>query len=172
MPLGRISKRSVDALTCPIGKDREFLWDDSLSGFGVAAYPQGKKAYVVQYRTAGRSRRSNIGDHGRLTPDEARSEAKKLLGSIEKGEDPIAARKAERAVRTFKEVAAEFLTSHVKAKRKARTYEGYAVLLTRHINPAIGAMRVTEVRRTQVAKMHGQMAATPGAANRAVSLVS
>jgi integrase len=33
-------------------------------------------------------------------------------------------------------------------------------------------MRVTEVRRMHVAKMHGQMATTPGAANRAVSLVS
>jgi Arm DNA-binding domain len=126
MPWGRISKKSVDALSCPASKDRELLWDDSLTGFGVAAYPQGRKAYVVQYRKGGRSRRSTIGEHGRLTPEEARSEAKKLLGSVEKGEDPIAARKAQRAVRTFKEVAAEFLTSHVKPKRKARTYEGYA----------------------------------------------
>jgi integrase len=172
MPLGRISKRSVDALACPAGKDREFLWDDALAGFGVAAYPQGRKTYVVQYRNGGRSRRSTIGDHGRLTPEEARSEAKKLLGSVEKGEDPIAARKAARAVRTFREVAEEFLASHVKAKRKARTHEGYALLLNRHIAPTIGAMRVIEVRRIHIAKMHAQMAATPGAANRVVSFVS
>jgi integrase len=48
----------------------------------------------------------------------------------------------------------------------------YAVLVRRHINPAIGAMRVNEVRLTHVANMHAQMAATPGAANRAISLVS
>jgi Arm DNA-binding domain len=92
MPAGRISKRSVDALICPPCKDREFLWDDALAGFGVAAFPSGKKVYVAQYRQNGRSRRSNIGEHGRLTPDEARSEAKKLLGAVEGGADPIAQR--------------------------------------------------------------------------------
>jgi hypothetical protein len=81
MPMGRITKRAVDALQCPAGKDREFLWDDALAGFGVAAFPSCKKVYVTQYRQAGRSRRITIGEHGRLTPDEARSEAKKLLGT-------------------------------------------------------------------------------------------
>jgi integrase len=172
MPIGRISKRTVDALSCPVGKDREFLWDDAVGGFGVAAYPTGKKTYVVQYRRGGRSRRATIGDHGRLAPDEARSEAKKLLGSVEKGEDPIATRKAGRAVRTFKEIADDFLASHVKVKRKARTYESYEILQRRHIDPAIGNIQVNEVRRADIARMHARMAERPGAANRALSLVS
>jgi integrase len=138
--------------------------------FGVVAYPQGVKAYVVQYRKAGRSRRSTLGT--RLTPSEARSEAKKLLGSVEKGEDPIAARKAERAVRYFDEIASEFLSLHVKTKRKPRTHEGYAILVERHINPSIGRVRMNELRRADITKMHNRMASTPGAANRAVSLVS
>ena len=75
MPKGRISKRTVDALTCPIGRDRTFLWDDAIAGFGVAAFRGGKKVYVAQYRKNGRSSRVAIGRHGRLTPDEARSEA-------------------------------------------------------------------------------------------------
>ncbi len=45
-----ITKKSVDALICPPGKDREFLWDDAFSGFGVSAVASGKKMYVVQYR--------------------------------------------------------------------------------------------------------------------------
>jgi hypothetical protein len=135
MPTGRITKKSVDALVCPQRKDRVFLWDDALAGFGVAAYPQGVQTYVVQYRKAGRTRRSTIGNHGRLTPDEARSEAKKLLGNVEKGEYPVAARKAERAVRFFEEIASDFLTLHVKNKRKPRTHEGYAILIERHIDP-------------------------------------
>jgi hypothetical protein len=47
MPQGRISKRSVNSLACPAGKDRVFLWDDSVSGFGVAAFASGKKVYVA-----------------------------------------------------------------------------------------------------------------------------
>jgi hypothetical protein len=50
MPQGRISKRLVDALVCPSGKDREFLWDDALAGFGVGVFPSGRKVYVAQYR--------------------------------------------------------------------------------------------------------------------------
>src|ERR1700722_374619 len=102
MPKGRVTKRAVDALACRPGKDRAFLWDDALAGFGVAAFANGRKVYVVQYRQNGRSRRFNIGEHGRLTPDEARSQAKTLLGVAETGADPIQARRDARAVRTFR----------------------------------------------------------------------
>jgi hypothetical protein len=47
---GHIAKRAVDGLICPPGKDRAFLWDDALAGFGVAAFPSGRKTYVAQYR--------------------------------------------------------------------------------------------------------------------------
>src|SRR5947209_4465480 len=100
MPRGRITKRSVDALVCPAGKDRVFLWDDAIAGFGVAAFPNGKKVYAVQFRHDGRSRRATVGDHGRLTPDQARSEAKKLLGGVEQGFDPVKQRRDAREVRT------------------------------------------------------------------------
>ena len=105
MPSGRITKRAVDALQCPAGRDRDFLWDDALAGFGVAAFPTGKKVYVAQFRKDGRSRRVAIGEHGRLTPDEARSQAKTILGAVETGADPIAERRAAREVRTFREVS-------------------------------------------------------------------
>jgi integrase len=95
MPQGRISKRSVDSLSCAAGHDRAFLWDDALSGFGVAAFPTGRKVYYAQYRRHGRSRRIALGEHGRLTPDQARSEAKKLLGLVETGADPIAQRRED-----------------------------------------------------------------------------
>jgi integrase len=173
LPRARISKRSVDALVCRKDRDREFLWDDALAGFGVAAFPSGKKSYVAQFRHAGRSRRSVIGDHGRLTPDEARSAAKRLLGAVEQGADPIAAKRAERSVPTFSEIANSFLESHVKAKRKPRTAEGYEILLRLHILPAIGSMRVSDVHRVHVSRLHTSVSAVaPGAANRAISLVS
>src|SRR5579863_4072008 len=120
MPHGRITKRAVDAFKCPAGKDRDFLWDDALAGFGAAVFPSGRKVYVAQFRKDGRSRRIHIGEHGRLTPDEARSQAKTILGAVETGADPIAQRRASRAVRTFRDVAADFMRLHVAAKRKGR----------------------------------------------------
>lgn len=172
MPQGRVTKRAVDALQCPAGKDRNFLWDDALAGFGVAVFPTGRKVYVAQYRKDGRSRRVAIGEHGRLTPDQARSQAKVILGAVETGVDPIEERRAARAVRTFAEVSDDFMRSHVATKRKGRTAVTYEGLLRLHILPAIGAKRVVDVRRADVARLHSHMVESPGAGNRAIALVS
>jgi len=172
MAQGRISKRSVDALQCNAEKDRVFLWDDALAGFGVAAFPTGRKVYVAQYRQHGRSRRVAIGEHGRLTPDEARSKAKAILGAAESGADLIEERRAAREVRTFAAVAEDFLSIHVAAKRKGRTRDEYEALLRSHVLPAIGSKRVPDVRRADVTRLHGKLAEKPFQANRALALIS
>ena len=82
----RISKRSVDAAT-PTSKDT-YLWDHELKGFGLKTTPAGKKVYFVQYRVGGRkgrTRRVTIGTHGTITPEQARIEARKLLGQVAAG---------------------------------------------------------------------------------------
>jgi integrase len=172
MANARVSKRAVDALKCPEGKDRAFLWDDALAGFGVVAFPTGRKVYIIQYRQAGRSRRFNIGEHGRLTPDEARSQAKAVLGAAEKGTDPIEERRAARAVRTFRELADEYIGLHVKPKRGVRTCEEYQRLLDLHVFPAIGAKRVLDIRRAEVTRLHSAMVRKPRAANHCLALIS
>jgi integrase len=172
MATARITKRRVDALRCTAGKDRLFLWDDALAGFGVGAFPSGTKVYVAQFRMDGRSRRIVIGEHGRLTPDEARSEAKKLLGAVEKGADPIEERRAARGVRTLREVADEFMLRHVASKRKARTHYEYELLLNVHIIPKLGSCRITDVRRVDVARLHAALADRPFVANRCLALIS
>ncbi|WP_374545028.1 tyrosine-type recombinase/integrase [Rhodoblastus sp.] len=172
MPRGRISKRSVDALSCPAGKDREILWDDALAGFGVAAFPTGKKVYVAQYRQHGRSRRISIGEHGRLTPDEARSQAKVLLGQVETGADPVEERRAERAKETFRETSARFMAEHVSTKRKGRTKEEYQRLLDLHILPSVGSRRLVDMTRSEIAQLHSKLSFSPFAANRALALIS
>lgn len=122
----------------------------------------GKKVYVAQYRQAGGSRRFTIGEHGRLTPEEARAEAKELLGDTAKGLDPLRQRRADRAVPLFREVASEFMRTHVAAKRKPRTLNSYETLLRLHILPVIGALKVTEIRRAQISRMHANLQTIQG----------
>jgi integrase len=176
MAIGPITKSSVDALACPATKDREILWDgghrEAVRGFGVAAFRNGGKCYVAQYRKDGRSRRTRIGEHGRLTPEEARKEARKILGAVEGGADPVAQRKAAREVRTFNAVATDFLTLHVATKRKGRTSNEYARILKGYVLPAIGSKRIVDVRRADVARMHAKLSDAPYQGNRALALVS
>ncbi len=135
----RISKRTVDALICKPGNDRAYLWDDALSGFGVAAHPTGRKVYVLQFRQNGRSRRMAIGEHGRLTPDEARSQAKKLLGSVEHGSIiPSISGARSAVIKTFKELSGLFIDQHAATKCKPRTKEEYERILRLYLLPAVG----------------------------------
>jgi integrase len=172
MATGPVTVSTVNALECPAGKDREILWDETLRGFGVVAFQNGGKVYVVQYRQNGRSRRSRIGDHPALTPVEARKLAKKMLGAVEGGADPIDERRKAREVRTFKMVAEDFLALHIATKRKGSTGDEYKRILNAYVFPAIGSRRVVDVRRADVARLHGKMADKPYQANRALALVS
>lgn len=68
--MGRITKRLVEAAVAEV-KDY-IIWDDELPGFGVRIFASGKRSYIIQYRTHGRSRRLTIGMHGIWTPEMAR----------------------------------------------------------------------------------------------------
>ncbi len=172
MAKGRINKSNVDRLACAAGKSMEVLWDDALRGFGVVALPSGRKTFIVQCKRNGRSQKVKIGLFGPMTAEQARTQALNLLGAIESGADPIAERRAARAVRTFREVADDFMTQHVLAKRKPRTAESYSCLLDKYVLPEIGRKRIIDVGRADVARLHSSLGETPRQANAAVSVIS
>src|ERR1700747_1014086 len=145
MATKRVSKSMVDSLVCPAGKDRDIHWDDKLKGFGVTVYPNGSKTYVAQYRKDGRSHRVLIGKHGRLTPDEARREAKALLGDVEKGANPAVERRTKREAPTLQEISQAFL-EYAFAKKKVGTAIGYESALRLHILPELGAKRLNDIQ--------------------------
>jgi integrase len=169
---GRINKTNVDRLLCPSDKSMDILWDDALRGFGVVVLPSGRKTFIAQWKRHGRSQKAKIGLYGPMTAEQARSQATILLGEVEAGGDPIAERKAARAVRTFREIAADFMEHHVAAKRKPKTAFEYGRLLDTYVLPAIGAKRIVDVSRADVARLHSSLRRTPRQANLVISVIS
>jgi hypothetical protein len=102
--MAKLTKRLVDAIEPDSNRD-VFAWDGELRGFGLRVKPSGTRTYLIQYRNSeGRSRRLVLGQHGALTPQQARDIARQKLAAVARGEDPSAERHAARASMTVAEV--------------------------------------------------------------------
>lgn len=171
---GKITKRTVDALEP--GPTDGFVWDTHLMGFGCKITPAGKRVYIVQYRLGGRgapTKRLTLGEHGELTPDEARAKAKRALGAVADGKDPGAEKKAKRQKgKTVAALCDEYLAQHVEPKNKASTAREFRRLVETHIKPRLGRLEVGKVARADVAKLHHEMRETPRQANQALAVLS
>jgi len=169
----RITKRLVERLR-PTGAEH-FIWDDTLIGFGVRVQRTGAKSYVVKYRAgSGRgapTRRVTLGKVGTLTPEEARTLARKALGAVAYGSDPAALKAAERRASTLRELAEVFLAEHVEAKRKPSTATHYRSLLEKVVLPELGSRKAEQVTPSDLAKLHAKMRKRPYQANRMLEVV-
>jgi integrase len=153
---------------------RYVVWDGGLSGFGLRVTPSGERTYVLKYRTEdGRQRWYTIGRHGSpWTPELARKEAQRLLGTIAAGEDPVATKLENRATMTVEMLAERYLVDHAEDKKKPSSIRMDLINLAKHILPALGRRSLNEINRTDIARFHSAMRETPGAANRCLALLS
>jgi len=173
MATARIEKRTVDSART---SDRDsYLWDQKLKGFGLKVTPAGRKVYLVQYRLGGRkgrTRRVTIGPHGKLTPDQARKEAKRLLGEVSAGRDPAEARDKAKATHALGPVFDQFIAEHVETKLKPQSAREYRRIGRLYILAALKNRLVSDVKRSDVARLHHAMRDKPYQANRTLALLS
>jgi integrase len=167
----RLTKRIVDAIR-PATREL-VVKDGELPGFGIRVKPSGRSLYFLHYRNAqGRQRKVAVGLQGVLTPDEARRRARALLAEVAKGGDPAEAKRDRRHGATVADLADRFLCEHVESKRKPSTAVGYRSVLRRYILPALGRLKVVDVTRVEVGKLHLALRDTPFNANRTMAVLS
>ncbi|MFG7488828.1 tyrosine-type recombinase/integrase [Methylorubrum rhodesianum] len=157
--MAKLTKRVVDAAEI---RDKDyFIWDDELPGFGLRVFASGKRSYLIQYRSAGRTRRYTIGIHGIWTPETARQEAKVQLGRVAGGDNPAEERQLDHKAVTVKELCALYLND-LKAglilgkggrPKKATTIVTDTGRIERHIIPLIGARRVKDLTKADINKV-------------------
>jgi len=169
----RITKRLVDSV--PTDRDT-IIWDEETPGFGLRVRASGHKTYVVQYRVPGLGRRGfakrvSLGEHGKLTPEEARKLARVELGNVARGEDPAAARTRRKGLPTVRELGKAYL-SDIEGRLKDRTAAEYDRLWGANVLPAIGNKQIADVTTADVRRLHRSMKDVPYAANRCLALLS
>ena len=166
-----LTNRIVEGLT---GGGRDVIfWDPELAGFGVRVYPSGVKAYLVQTRGPGGSRRVTLGRHGVISAHDARRRAAVILARIQSGEEPVSARAVHGdAGPAVADVAERYLREHVAVRCKPNTARGYRRVIGRHLLPALGKVPIAALGRERVADLHYRLRRTPAAANEAVTILS
>jgi hypothetical protein len=123
MPRIKLTKSAIDAL--PIPSIDVVYWDAASPGFGVKVTPQGRKVFLVLYRTGGagsKLRKYTIGPYGRVTLHQARLAAQKVFAAKLEGRD-LAAEKHEARRRVVadrvEDLLEAFIAQHVSQNRSA-----------------------------------------------------
>ncbi len=155
----KLTKRIVDAAQ---HREKDYvIWDDDLPGFGLRVFVSGKRSYLIQYRSAGRSRRYTIGLHGVWTPENARQEAKVQLGRVAAGDNPAEERQLDHKAVTVKELCALYVkdlnAGLILGKggrpKKTTTISTDIGRIDRHIVPLLGTRRVKDLTKADINKV-------------------
>ncbi len=166
----KITKRLVDRAET---RDKGYiLFDSELPGFAARILPSGNRYYIIQYNFGRKKRRVTLGRHGVLTAEKARRRALVLLAAVQEGRDPAGERQAERNFITVAALAERFDREHIAIRLKRRTAQEYRRSLLRHILPALGRLKVTEVTRTDIARLHQELHYIPYQANHCLAIIS
>ena len=163
----RISKRTVDAF-----KPGNVVWDSVVTGLAVRCQKKAR-VYTLKYRFAGRQRWYSIGKHGSpWTVDEARIEAKRLLGLVADGVDPAEMREEEakdvtvsRLCDLYLEAAPNILLKGKGRAKKASSLATDRSNIERHIKVLLGRKRLRSISRRDVERFQENVAAGKTAAD-------
>ena len=145
-----------------------FAWDQELRGFGVQVMPSGLKSFILQYRNGEkRSRRIVIGRYGVMTVEEARKEARVLLGKIAKGVDPADEKPPEGDTTTIAEICDWYVTEAEAGRilgKKRRPIKPSTLRMDRsriesHIKPLLGKRQVASLKLGDIEGAQADIAA-------------
>lgn len=118
----KLTKTLVDSLPFP-DSGQMFYRDSELKGFGVRV-GSNSKVYFAESKINNKTVRVTIGHHGVFTAEQAKNEAKNVLGMIAKGINPNDINKAEKAKAiTVNEVFEQYLKA--RSNLKPRTIYDY-----------------------------------------------
>lgn len=164
----RLSQKFVSTLA-PVERDT-FHWDDELKGFFVRQWRGALPVYGIRYRFDGKTRTVTIGPCHELKADKARTKATEIKQSARLGIDPNQATK--RSDPTVAELAEEHQKIHAPPKIAEDTWIDRRHHWDAHIIPEIGTLKVRELSRADVEKLHLKYKKQPSLANRIIATLS
>jgi integrase len=146
----RLTPAFVASAKAEPGAERTVFWDATMPGFGLMVTSAGHKSFVCQYRAGGRSRRHTI--RSGLGLIAARREARKVLGDVAKGRDPVGDRRREQedSQNTLGAIADEYFRREGK---RLRTSDYRRAALERLVLPRFGKTSIGDITRSDIVRL-------------------
>jgi len=170
------TKKTLEKLS--VQEKRYSVFDDDVSGLGLAIYPTGQKTFFHLKKVQGWPQRTTIGAFPDLSVDQARGKASELNGKLSmwkandyEGQNPV---ERPKKVSTLGQVLAHYIEHHLRANAKDPDYAvkyanwQFDAYLAPLRNRPLGT-----IRREHVRELHGGIVAKNGGvtANRTVTFL-
>lgn len=160
------------------GEGTRILWDGQVKGLGLRITRAGAKAFVLNYRVAGRERRATLARCSEISLKAVREQAGRELAAIRAGEsDPLERQRTAKEAPTVNDALDRFFDDYAPnrvaiGRMSERTVTEYRKQARRYLRPALGKRKVAEVSRYHVETMLGSLHDVPTQRNRVLALTS
>jgi integrase len=152
----RLTKKIIEATEPAEDGNDSFLWDDSVSGFGVRTYASGTKTFIFRYRSLGMKQRFlSLGKVGEpYTVEEAREKSRFAMKEVMEGRDPQEAKVQSRKALTIDELTKTYLAEAPKwrEQKRFRSWDSERGLIQWHISPLLGKKMAEQLTKSDIVK--------------------
>lgn len=140
---------------------------------GLRVSPRGKKTWFLMYTVKDKVSRWTLGVYPDLSLADARKQADKTMTGVNAGNDPVAAKTAYQKSETFSDMWEAYLKHKDTRGKAASTMKEERRKYEKVLKPALGDMKVSDIKRKDISRIIDDMAATaPVNANRLHALLS
>ena len=161
-----LTNRSINSI-----KVGTVIWDDKLPGFGARKQTkQGNVSLFLKTRINERQKLITIGMYGIWTIQNARKEAKRLLGIISTGDNPMNQNTIDNL--KFKELALHWVNNHVNKHLKETSAIRYRGLIQDYLIPAFGKKYIDNISSQMIIRFHDNLSNKTRTANYCIATIS
>lgn len=165
----KFTKKTIEALEIPEANRVEYR-DEHERYLRLVVSPEGRRSWRYVRKVAGRTRKITLGTYPGMTPAQARKASSRVSMQYDAGEDPAAAKKAQRGIPTWAQLFAWYIDEH--ARKHKRSYK-YDIKMEAMYCKQWRSRRHSDITPAMVSTWHKNIGATRGkhAADRVLAMI-
>ena len=168
----KFGKEKIEALKSPAEGQRLEVQDTQVPGLSLRVTSNGTKTFCVFRRVkGGEPIRVTIGRFPDVSVEQARKQARNVIGQAAQGVNVAEIRRAGKIERTFADLFSEYIERH--AKQNKRTWREDEQRYEQYLAKPLGKKKLSAIDRKSISAIHNKISSDghPAVANRVIALL-